>query len=57
MVTIMHKEPVRRVRVVIFYFEIVDKTVWTHSAKRSVTCWFENLNTVHPIEFKNDSFF
>src|SRR5690606_19257136 len=38
-------------------FEIVDITASTKPFRFSSTSWFVNLNTVHPIDAKNSSFF
>jgi hypothetical protein len=55
--TIVDYDSVCGVGVEIFNFEIVDKTIWTHSSKRSVTATLENLNTVHPSSAKSWSRF
>ena len=48
MMRVVNDAAVGDVVVSVRYFEIVDKTVWTHAAKRAVTAWLEKRKTVHP---------
>jgi hypothetical protein len=56
-VAVGNSEVLGEVGVRALYLEVVHKTVWTHSSKRSITSAFENLNTVHPSERRRASFF
>jgi hypothetical protein len=56
-VAIVDEDAGREVVVAGLDFEVVDQTVRTQPPKSSITCWFQNRNTVHPNRLKANSFF